>query len=119
MHELRSRSFREFGRNVAQQQICGRSGLSVDFYLLADATIVEVALNLRNGRDELERDILKAIMAQEANFPVSRLLLFAKPGAVARCLQPDMQGIIRWAESAHGLRVSVREFGVESDAILE
>jgi hypothetical protein len=30
-----------------------------------------------------------------------------------------MQGIIVWAEKAHGLRISVREFGVEADIILE
>lgn len=106
---LRDRAHAAFGTDHAEQTICGPSGLRVDYYFPDDATIVEVAFLLKNSPSEFEKDILKAIMAQENGEPVRQLVFIAKPGAVKRCNAPDRRSIIEWAARAHGLAVSVFE----------
>jgi hypothetical protein len=100
MRELRRRAATAFGRDFAEQRISGSNKLAVDFYFPDDATIVEVAMSLRNPSSEFERDILKAIMAQESGSAVTRLLFLAKPGAVVRCAQPGVRAFADW-RSAH------------------
>ena len=91
MVELRSRAEKAFGDNFAEQRISGSNNkLAVDFYFPDEATIVEVAMSLRNPSSEFERDILKAIMAKESGLTVKRLLFLAKPGALVRCAQPGL-----------------------------
>ena len=107
--ELRKRAQAAFGKDHAEQTICGSSGLRVDYYFPEEATIVEVAFLLKNSPTEFEKDILKAIMAQENGQPVRQLVFIAKPGAVKRCNAPDRRSIIEWAARAHGLTISVFE----------
>ena len=107
--ELRRRAYLAFGTDHAEQTICGASGLRVDYYFPEDATIVEVAFLLKNSPSEFEKDILKAIMAQENGQTVRQLVFIAKPGAVKRCNAPDRRSIIEWASRVHGLAVAVFE----------
>ncbi len=107
--ELRRRAHATFGTDHAEQTICGASGLRVDFYFPDDATIVEVAFLLKNSPSEFEKDILKAIMAQENGQPVKQLVFIAKPGALKRCNAPDRRSIIEWASRVHGLTISIFE----------
>jgi hypothetical protein len=109
MRELRRRAETTFGVDYAEQKVCGPNGLCVDYYFPGEATIVEIAMGLRNSNSEFERDILKAIMAQEAGHSVQRLLFIAKPGALKKCGQPSSRAIIEWAGRAHGLIVSIHE----------
>jgi hypothetical protein len=106
--ELRRRAHEAFGADHAEQTICGASGLRVDYYFPEDTTIVEVAFLLKNS-SEFEKDILKAIMAQENGQPVNQLVFIAKPGAVKRCGSPDRRSIIDWAARTHGLTIVVYE----------
>jgi hypothetical protein len=109
MAELRTRAKTAFGHDFAEQKICGPNGLCVDYYFPEDMAIVEIAMGLRNPNSEFERDILKAIMAQDAGHAVTRLVFLAKPGATKKCNQPSARAIIDWAARAHGLAVTVHE----------
>jgi hypothetical protein len=109
MQELRRRATNLFGQDFAEQKVCGGNGLCVDYYFPEDATIVEIAMGLRNPNSEFERDILKALMAQDAGHAVRRLVFIAKPGAAKKCAQPSARAIIDWAARAHDLRIEVHE----------
>ena len=113
MSALRARAREAFGADFAERRICGDSGLCVDYYFPREATIVEIALGLRNPKTEFEKDILKAIMAQEASNQVTRLLFISKPGAIKKCTQPGRRDIIEWARTKHRLAVEVRELRAE------
>ena len=119
MTELNSRARRDFNEDYSQKRISGNNGLCVDFYFPDEATVVEVAMGLRNPSSEFERDILKAIMAQEAQNRVTRLLFLTKPGGRARANSPGARAIIAWAQQTHGLTVEVREFGIIAEDILD
>lgn len=119
MVELSRRAFRDLNEDYSQKRISGGNGLSVDFYFPDEATVVEVAMSLRNPSSEFERDILKAIMAQGADNPVTRLLFLTKPGGCARVSSPSARAIIAWAQQAHGLTVDVCEFGSVAEAVID
>jgi hypothetical protein len=119
MKELRSRAHHHFGQDFSEQRICGNNKLAPDFYFPNEETIVEVAMGLRNPSSEFERDILKAIIAQDANHPVRRLVFLSKPGAKARVSQPGLYAIAEWALKAHGIQVEVCEFTPVAEAVLE
>src|SRR5437773_1483589 len=119
MKELRSRAATALREDFGEGRICGDNKLAPDYYFPDETTIVEVAMGLRNPSSEFERDILKAIMAQEAGHPVSRLLFLSKPGAVARCAQPGLRAFTDWALRAHNITVEVREFTLAAEAVLE
>lgn len=106
---LRRRAAEAFGSDFSEQLICGASGLRVDYYFPSDQTIVEVAFLLKNSPSEFEKDILKAIMAQENGQAVMELVFIAKPGAVKRCGSPDRRSIIDWAARIHGITITVYE----------
>lgn len=109
MRELRARAAQLFGSDHAEQRISGDNRLAVDFYFRDEAAVIEVALSLRNPQSEFERDILKALMAQEAGNGVDRLFFISKPGAQARFLQPSAQAIMSWARRNHNLAIEVHQ----------
>lgn len=109
MRNLRAAAVKRFGADFAEQKICGANGLCVDYYFPEDATIVEVAMGLRNPNSEFERDVLKSIMAKDAGHAVRHLVFIAKPGAVKKCNQPSARAIIDWAARAHDLTIHVHE----------
>jgi hypothetical protein len=119
MNELNSQAFRHFEEDFSQKCISGNNGLSVDFYFPDEATVIEIAMGLRNPNSEFERDILKAIMAQEAHNPVTRLLFLTKPGGIAKANSPSARAIIAWAQQKHGLTVEVREFAIVAENIID
>jgi hypothetical protein len=119
MIELRSRAATVLGEDFGERRICGDNKLAPDYYFPDETTIVEVAMGLRNPSSEFERDILKAIMGQEAGNPVTRLLFLSKPGALNRCSQPGLRAFTDWARRAHNITVEVREFTPVSEAVLE
>lgn len=119
MIKLRSRAATALGEDFGERRICGDNKLAPDYYFPDETSVVEVAMGLRNPSSEFERDILKAIMAQEAGHPVTRLLFLSKPGAIARCSQPGLRAFSDWAFRAHKITVEVREFTLVSEAVLE
>jgi hypothetical protein len=109
IHEIRRRAVQTFAMDYGEQTICGANGLRVDYYFPDDATIVEIAFLLKNSPSEFERDVLKAILADESGQPVRKLVFISKPGAVKRCNAPDRRSMIEWAKRVHDLRITVHE----------
>jgi len=109
MRRLRERASVHFGRDYSEKQICGQNALSVDFYFPEEQTIVEVALGLPNPTTEFEKDVLKAIMAQETGQPVIRLVFISRAGAAKKCSQPGRSSVKAWAKSKHGLAIEVHD----------
>ena len=79
MAKLRGRALKQFGADHSEKKICGETLQAVDFYFSSEATVVEVALGLSNPASEFEKDILKAIMAQESGHDIRRLSSFLVP----------------------------------------
>jgi hypothetical protein len=111
MQQLRQRVDSEVPEAEAEQRISGRNSLAVDFYLPKRGVVVEVALGLRNPTSEFEKDILKALMAQEAGHSIRRLVFISKPGARKRHQQPGVKAIVQWAKRRHGLTIELHELG--------
>lgn len=109
MRTLRERATKAFGLDYSEQRLCGDNSLAVDFYFPEDETIVEVALGLPNPACEFEKDILKAIMAQELGSRVRRLFFISRPGAIRKCSQPGRSAVVAWARLKHSLAVEVHE----------
>lgn len=117
MRELRHRANDVFERDYSERKICGdNTKLAVAFFIPEESTIVEVALSLRNPNTEFERDILKALMAQEAGHPVARLVFLSKPGAIRRHAQPGSRAITAWVVRNHGIRIEVLELANDRSA---
>jgi len=113
MRDLRHRARDAFGADYGEKKLCGDTSLAVDFYFPDEATIVEVALGLPNPASEFEKDILKAIMAQDFGHEVRCLLFISRAGAVKKCSQPGRQALRQWANTKHQLVVEVQELGGE------
>jgi hypothetical protein len=113
MRELRERAAAAFGLDCAEQKICGSTSFAADFYFPEVATVVEVALGLPNPGSEFEKDILKAIMAQDHGYAVRRLVFISRAGAAKKCAQPGRAAFIVWARAKHGLDIEVHELGGE------
>jgi hypothetical protein len=88
MAALRVRAADAFGADFAEQTICGQNRLCVDYYFRGSHDR-RIAMGLRNPNSEFERDVLKAIMAQDAGHTVRHLAFIAKPGATKKCSQPS------------------------------
>lgn len=110
MAALRAKTLEATGVDYSEKRISGDNKLAVDFYVESEATVIEVALSLRNPNCEFERDLLKALMARDEGFQVERLVFLSKPGGVQRLGQPSAQAIIQWAARNHDLAVEVVDF---------
>jgi hypothetical protein len=110
MSELRKIVENNVGEGLSERSICGDNNLKVDFYVQSEATIIEVALSLRNSNSEFERDILKAFLAQRCGNKVKRLVFISKPGALRQHRRPGSIAIMDWVKSEHGICVEIREF---------
>ena len=109
MDILRSRARQSFGVDLSEQRICGETGCKVDFYCRDEETIVEVALGLPNPNTEFEKDILKALIAQECGFPVKTLFFISRPGAIAKCEQAGRLAFVHWAAKNHDIQIEIHE----------
>jgi hypothetical protein len=116
IHELRRRAEQVFGVDYAEKEICGANKLCPDYYFPDEQTVVEIAFLLKNSPSEFEKDILKAILADESGQPVRKLVFISKPGAVKRCNAPDRRSMIEWAERVHGLSIAVHELRLPETA---
>lgn len=105
MRQLRARAHEAFGQDYSEKKVCGSTGFAVDFYFPTEETIVEVALGLPNPASEFEKDVLKAIMAQEAGFKVRKLFFVSRAGAERKCAQPGRAAVMKWALTKHQLQV--------------
>lgn len=110
MRHLRKAALTDFGVDNSERAISGTKLSKVDFYFEDEGTIVEIALGLPNPNTEFEKDIFKALLAQDLGHNVQRLVFLSRPGAAAKCAQPARAGVTAWAKKNHGLEVMVHEF---------
>ena len=110
LRELRARARAAFVEDCSEQRICGPTGYAVDFYFAPERTVVEIALGLPNPGSEFEKDLLKAIIAQDYH-RVDRLVLVSRAGGEKKCRQPGRSALIAWALAEHNLQVSVIDLG--------
>ena len=113
MADLRKQACQLFGSDFSEKKICGENVFAADFYFPEEKTIVEVALGLPNPNCESEKDILKAIMANELGNAVTCLYFISRPGASKKCSQPGRSAIKTWALVRHGLVIEVHELDGE------
>jgi hypothetical protein len=82
---------------------------SFDYFIPAESTAVEIALSLRNFVTEFEKDIFKAILANEADKGITKLILIGKAGSVKRQNGTGPNAIKRWVQQNCGIKIEVRE----------
>lgn len=116
--KIKERARTAFNEDFSERRICGNNRFAVDYYFQDEETIVEIALGLKNPGSEFEKDILKALMAQENKYLVHRLVLIGKPGAKKKCTQPGRRDFIAWALAHHQLSIEVHDIKNISDAAL-
>lgn len=109
MEQLRADAKAAFNEDCSERRICGNNRFAVDFYFPDEGTIVEVALGLPNSASEFEKDILKALMAQEAGHRIERLLFISRAGARKKCSQSGRTGFTEWVSKHHGISIEVRD----------
>jgi hypothetical protein len=107
--KLRARAGKMFGEDFSEKKICGATAQAVDYYFPDERTIVEVALGLPNPSTEFEKDVLKAIIAQEHGYAVNRLYFISRAGGKTKCEQAGRAGIVRWAQERRGIVIEVHD----------
>lgn len=88
---------------------------SFDFYIPSEKTAVEIALSLRNIVTEFEKDIFKAILADQAGNPVKKLVLIGKQGAVQRQNGTGPNAIKAWVCEKCGIEIEVRDLALPTE----
>jgi len=82
---------------------------SFDYFIPSEDTAVEIALSLRNIVTEFEKDIFKAILANESGKRVKRLILIGKDGSVKRQNGTGPKAIKAWAKRKCAVDIEVWE----------
>lgn len=82
---------------------------SFDYFIPSEETAVEIALSLRNIVTEFEKDIFKAILANEAGKRVRKLVLIGKSGSIKRQNGTGPNAVKAWVKNKCGIEVEVRE----------
>jgi hypothetical protein len=104
---VRTEAQQTFGQDFSEQKICGNNSMAVDFYFPSEATIVEIALGIKNPNTEFEKDIIKALMARSLGHKVKNLVFICKPGGNKKSNQPGRKAMIEWLENQNGISVEV------------
>jgi len=110
LNKLNIRAEKRFGKQCCQQEsVCDGTKLTFDFYFPDEKTAVEIALSLGNPQTEFERDIFKAILANDGGKPVAKLVLIGRSGSVKRHNRGDSLAIVKLVKAHHNIDVEVRE----------
>lgn len=109
MKDLQSQAKELFDHDFSEQKICGDNKFAVDFYFPSEATIIEIALTIRNSNSEYYKDIFKALLSKKAGNPVEKLIFISKPGALKRHKEPASQAIVALARDDFGISIVINE----------
>lgn len=82
---------------------------SFDYFIPGEDTAVEIALSIRNIVTEFEKDIFKAILANESGKRVQRLVLIGKTGSIRRQNGTGPNAIKAWVKKHCHLQIDVLE----------
>lgn len=106
---LKFRVIDELGPEVANQFLSKANRQSVDFWIEAEQTIIEVEYSLWSLHPLLEKEVFKALLAKDAGKDVRHLILIGDPGSVRRWHTPTPQSIVHWVERHQQIRVHIWE----------
>ncbi len=99
----------ELGLGVTNQFLSKANRQSVDFWLEDEQTIMEVEYGLWSSDPSLEKEIFKALLAQDAGKDVRHLILIGDPGSIRRWQAPTPRSVMDWVERHHHIRVQIWE----------
>lgn len=83
--------------------------MRADYYFENEATIVEIALKLRDPNTEFEKDVFKAILLKNSGKPVDRLVFICKPGGAEMCGNNGRKAIIDFVKESCCIEVEVHD----------
>lgn len=114
---LKSRVIEELGAGVVNQFLSKANRQAVDFWLEEEQTIMSVEHILWSSEPSLEKEIFKALLAQDAGKDVRHLILIGDPGSIRRWQTPTPSSVMDWLGRKHGIHVQLwelREMGKSS-----
>ncbi len=109
MRRINERVAAEFGREVIECALMPGVRQSVDFYIPDEATVIEVEFSLCNPYPCLEKDSFKVLLAKDAGYNITTLILVGDPGCERRLAAPAPKAIIAWLKSKHELDIRIIE----------
>ncbi|MBU2530059.1 MAG: hypothetical protein KKD35_03370 [Elusimicrobia bacterium] len=109
INKLSERSKIIFKKDFSKKYICGDQIHEVHFYFPDEGAIVNVSFALHRPNSELEKGVLKALMAKENKNDVKHVVFLAIPGALTKCRRKEPQAIIDWIREKHGIEISIVE----------
>lgn len=92
-----------------QEPVAPGVKFTFDYFIPSEETAVEIALSLRNIVTEFEKDIFKAILANESGKSVRKLILIGKEGSVKRQNGTGPNAVKRWVRERCGIEIQVQE----------
>ena len=99
------------------KRVIAGAKFNFDFYVASERCAIEIALSARNIVTEVEKDIFKAILANENNLTVDRLMIVGKVGTIKRHSAPGPRAIREWVQKKCGIRVEIGEFSEPGSGI--
>ncbi len=108
MSNLRQLVKDALGMDFSEAIVSSASDSKFDFYIPDEATVIEVALSLRNSNSEYEKDVFKCLIAKRAGKQIERLMLLSKPGALA-AQTPYRKAVSELAKASFGVTIHVLE----------
>ncbi len=112
MKEVEALVGTELGACIAEQKLTPHSDQSVDYWLEAERTVIEVEFSLSNPAAVLQKDMLKVMLGIEAGRKIDRLVLVGGPGSERRLDLPSAQEVIGFAKRQFRVHVVVHELTV-------
>ena len=70
---------------------------------------MQVEYSMWSSDPLLEKEVFKALLAQDAGKDVRHLILIGTPGSVRRWQTPTPQSVMEWVERHHQIRVQIWE----------
>ena len=109
MKRLREKANTAFGYDFSEVVVRKDLAYRFDFYFDDEATVVEIALSLRNPLNEYEKDLFKCLLAKNAGRAIENLILITKPGGKKRMSAPGPLAIAELGQRTFGIDVQIKE----------
>lgn len=114
VNHIKSLVIHELGEHLVNQFLGNKDiGQPVDFWLADEQTIMEIEFDVISAPPVLEKEIFKALLANDAGYEVKNLILIGDPGSTLLAKTPRPKAIIDWVAQHHQIRVQVWELESE------
>ena len=109
INHLKFRVTQELGAGVVNQFLSKESRQAVDFWLEDEQTIMEMEFNILRSPPVLEKQVFKALLAQDGGKDVRQVILIGDPGAGLLAQAPGPVSVMNWVQRRYDLRVQIWE----------